>query len=105
MKNRLDKEYDVNLETLEEELKEPASYQINMHNDDFTPMEFVVSVLEKFFYMDRRKATAAMLEIHMKGQTVVGRFTKDVAETKVAEVIRYARTHDHPLMCSMQAAS
>jgi len=83
-------------------LKEPTMYQVIMHNDDFTPMEFVVTVLELFFSMDRTIATRTMYEVHTQGKAICGIFSKDVAETKVDQVINYARTHDHPLLCSLE---
>lgn len=82
------------------ELKEPAMYQVLMHNDDYTPMEFVVIVLEVFFNMERTTATRTMYEVHTSGKAVCGIFTKDIAETKVDQVMDYARMHDHPLRCS-----
>ena len=101
--------YEVNKENLaslviEEEVIEPALYQVSMHNDDFTPMEFVVSVLEKFFFMDRSKASDIMLEAHKQGKAICGVFTKDVAEMKISQVIQYARQYEHPLLCSMEVA-
>lgn len=85
------------------ELKVPALYQVIMHNDDFTPMEFVVAVLEAFFNMDRTKATQVMYEVHTTGNAVCGEYSKDVAETKVIQVMEYARTHQHPLLCRVEA--
>ena len=73
-------------------------------NDDYTPMEFVVEVLERFFSMSREKATQIMLHVHTRGKGVCGIYTRDVAETKVAQVNEYARTHQHPLLCAMEAA-
>jgi ATP-dependent Clp protease adaptor protein ClpS len=84
-------------------LKEPALYQIWMHNDDFTPMEFVVTILESFFGMDRVSATNVMFEVHTSGRAMCGVFSKDVAETKVDQVMEYARRHEHPLLCSVEA--
>lgn len=84
-------------------LKEPALYQVVMLNDDFTPMEFVVEVLELFFNMDRAKATQVMYEVHMSGKAVCGVFSKDVAETKVEQVVDFARRHEHPLLCNVEA--
>ncbi|MBA3660724.1 MAG: ATP-dependent Clp protease adapter ClpS [Gammaproteobacteria bacterium] len=83
---------------------EPQLYLILIHNDHYTPMEFVVALLEKFFNMDRVKATSTMLEAHMKGKAACGVFTKDVAETKITLTLSYARNHEHPLICSMEAA-
>lgn len=85
-------------------LKEPGLYQVVMYNDDFTTMEFVVEVLELFFNMDRAKATQVMYEVHISGKAICGVFSKDVAETKVEQVIDYARRHEHPLLCEVEAA-
>jgi len=85
------------------QLKQPALYQVLMHNDDFTPMEFVVVVLELFFGMERTVATRVMYEVHSTGKAVCGAFSKDVAETKVNQVMDYARMHEHPLLCSIEA--
>ncbi len=87
---------------VESPLKEPALYQIVMINDDFTPMEFVVIVLEAFFSMDRARATSVMYEVHTKGRAVCGIYSKDVAETKVDQVMEYARRHEHPLLCAAE---
>lgn len=84
-------------------LKEPALYRVIMHNDDFTPMEFVVAVLELFFHLERAAATKIMYEVHMTGQAVCGVYSKDVAETKAGQVTDYARRYEHPLMCSIEA--
>jgi ATP-dependent Clp protease adaptor protein ClpS len=83
-------------------LKEPSKYRVIMHNDDFTPMEFVVAVLEIFFSMERALATRIMYEIHMAGKAICGIYSKDVAETKADQVMEYARSHDHPLLCSVE---
>ena len=84
-------------------LKEPAMYKVVLHNDDYTPMEFVVTLLEKLFGLDREKATRIMLMIHTHGKGVCGIFTYEIAETKVAQVNEYAQRHQHPLLCSMEA--
>lgn len=84
-------------------LKQPAMYQVVMHNDDFTPMEFVVTILERFFSMDTTRAVNVMHQIHMTGRAVCGVFTRDVAETKVDQVVDYARRHEHPLLCEIEA--
>lgn len=83
-------------------LKRPPLYQVVLLNDDFTPMEFVVDVLERIFNMDRTTATRVMLEVHTKGKGICGVFTFEIAETKVAHVIAYARKHQHPLLCTME---
>lgn len=82
---------------------EPKLYQVVMLNDDFTPMEFVVSVLEKFFCMERSKATTVMLDVHTKGSAVCGLYTKEVAETKISQVSDYAKVQEYPLNCCMES--
>ena len=83
--------------------KEPPKYRVLLHNDDYTPMDFVVHVLEIFFHMDREKATQVMLHVHTQGVGLCGIFTRDVAETKVAQVNDFSRSHQHPLLCTMEA--
>ncbi|MET0052929.1 MAG: ATP-dependent Clp protease adapter ClpS [Candidatus Thiodiazotropha sp.] len=83
-------------------LKRPSMYKVIILNDDYTPMEFVVQVLETFFNMDREKATRVMLHVHTRGVGVCGVYTKDVAETKVSQVNDYSRGNQHPLMCTME---
>jgi ATP-dependent Clp protease adaptor protein ClpS len=85
-------------------LKKPPLYKVILLNDDYTPMEFVVHVLEHFFHMNREKATQVMLHVHTRGMGVCGLFTKDVAETKVAQVNDFARENQHPLLCTMEEA-
>lgn len=94
---------ELQVQTAKPQLKQPGMYQVVMHNDDFTPMEFVVAVLELFFNMDRTIATRTMYEVHTAGKAICGIFSKDVAETKVDQVMDYARMHEHPLMCSLEA--
>jgi ATP-dependent Clp protease adaptor protein ClpS len=84
--------------------KKPSLYQVIIHNDDFTPMEFVVEVLEKFFNKNHAAATEIMLNVHHKGQGICGVFPYDIAETKVATVSDYARRAEHPLKCTMEKA-
>lgn len=86
------------------ELKPPPKYKVLLLNDDFTPMDFVVQVLELFFHLSREKATQIMLHVHTRGVGVCGVFSRDVAETKVAQVKEFARRHQHPLMCTMEEA-
>lgn len=93
----------VRVQNAKPQLKEPSMYRVVMHNDDFTPMEFVVGVLESFFHMDRTKATKVMYDVHMLGKAVCGVFTKDIAATKTDQVIDYARENEHPLLCSVEA--
>ncbi|MEO6080349.1 MAG: ATP-dependent Clp protease adapter ClpS [Steroidobacteraceae bacterium] len=86
------------------EVKQPPLYRVVLLNDDYTPMEFVVEVLERFFRMDRDTATRVMLEVHVKGKGVCGVFTYEIAETKVAQVLSYSRDNQHPLMCTLEQA-
>ncbi|MGC4028059.1 MAG: ATP-dependent Clp protease adapter ClpS [Steroidobacteraceae bacterium] len=86
------------------EVRQPPLYNVVLLNDDYTPMEFVVDVLERYFRMDRNSATRVMLEVHTRGRGICGRFTCEIAETKVAQVMSYSREHQHPLMCTMEEA-
>jgi ATP-dependent Clp protease adaptor protein ClpS len=85
-------------------LKRPPMYKVVLLNDDYTPMEFVVEVLEKIFAMDRSRATQIMLHVHTRGKGICGVYTKDVAETKVEQVNAYSRQNQHPLLCVMEEA-
>ena len=80
----------------------PPLYKVLLLNDDYTPMEFVVHVLERFFGMSHAQAFELMLTVHKKGLAVVGVFSFEVAETKVAQVMDFARRHQHPLQCTME---
>ncbi|MFZ5484137.1 MAG: ATP-dependent Clp protease adapter ClpS [Pseudomonadota bacterium] len=80
----------------------PSLFKVLLLNDDFTPMEFVIEVLERFFAMDREKATRVMLKVHNEGVGLAGVYPKDIAETKVDQVIGHAREHQHPLQCVME---
>ena len=82
--------------------KKPSMYKVLMLNDDYTPMEFVIHVLERFFAKGHEEATRIMLHVHQHGVGVCGVFTYEVAETKVAQVIDSARRHQHPLQCTME---
>jgi ATP-dependent Clp protease adaptor protein ClpS len=86
------------------EVQRPPLYQVVLLNDDFTPMDFVVVVLETFFNMDRERATQIMLHVHTRGKGVCGVFTREVAETKVTQVNEFARAHQHPLLCTLEKA-
>jgi ATP-dependent Clp protease adaptor protein ClpS len=92
------------LEEARPKVKEPSMYKVFLLNDDFTPMEFVVTLLEQLFGMDREKATRVMLQVHSNGKGICGVYTYEIAETKVAQVSEYAQQHQHPLMCSMEEA-
>ena len=82
--------------------KRPPLYKVLLLNDDFTPMEFVVLVLERFFGLNHAQAFEIMLTVHKKGLAVVGVFSYEIAETKVAQVMDLARQHQHPLQCTME---
>lgn len=85
------------------QLKPPPRYKVVLLNDDYTPMEFVVEILECFFNMGREQATQVMLAVHTKGKGVCGIFTRDIAETKSAQVNQYARDNQHPLLSEIEA--
>ena len=93
---------DLALQEAKPKLKRPPLYKVMLLNDDYTPMEFVVQVLESFFRMDREKATRIMLHVHTRGVGVCGVFTREIAETKVAQVNDYSRANQHPLLCTME---
>ena len=94
----------LSVEEIKPALKRPPLYKVLLVNDDYTPMEFVVYVLETFFRMSREKATQVMLHVHTRGVGVCGLFTRDIAETKVSQVNECAREHHHPLLCTMEEA-
>ncbi|MFG0382482.1 ATP-dependent Clp protease adapter ClpS [Pseudomonas sp. zbq_18] len=83
-------------------LQAPPMYKVLMFNDDYTPMDFVVEVLEVFFGMNREQATKVMLTVHTEGKAVCGLFTRDIAETKAMQVNQYARDSQHPLLCEIE---
>jgi ATP-dependent Clp protease adaptor protein ClpS len=85
-------------------LQTPPLYKVIMINDDFTPMEFVVQVLQMFFYLSREQAVQIMLQVHQTGRGVAGIFPAEIAETKVAQVNAYARKNQHPLLTVMEKA-
>ncbi|WP_374408146.1 ATP-dependent Clp protease adapter ClpS [Pelagerythrobacter sp.] len=84
--------------------KKPSQYKVLMLNDDYTPMEFVVMVLKRFFRMDMEQATRVMLHVHQRGVGVCGIFPYEVAETKVNQVMDFARENQHPLQCTLEKA-
>ena len=86
----------------ETKTKKPSLYKVLLLNDDYTPMEFVILVLERFFGKDRDAATRIMLHVHQKGVGVCGVYTFEVAETKVTQVMEFSRSHQHPLQCTME---
>lgn len=92
------------LEEARPKTKAPPLYRVLLLNDDFTPMDFVVDILENFFSMDRVRATRVMLEVHTDGRGACGSFAYEIAETKVAQVNAYSRRNEHPLLCTMEEA-
>jgi ATP-dependent Clp protease adaptor protein ClpS len=92
----------VAVQPAEPQLKRPSLYRVVLMNDDYTPMEFVVHILEQFFAMNREKATQVMLAVHTQGKGVCGVYTKDIAETKAALVNDYSRENQHPLLCEVE---
>lgn len=84
-------------------VKKPPMYKVVMLNDDYTPMEFVVYALESFFAMGREQATKVMLQVHTEGKAVCGVYTRDIAETKAAQVNQCAKDNEHPLLCEIDA--
>jgi len=92
------------LQEAKPELKQPPLFKVVLMNDDYTPMEFVVEILESFFRMNREQATHVMLNVHTQGKGVCGIYTRDIAETKSAQVNQYARESQHPLMCEIEAS-
>ncbi|MCL4409820.1 ATP-dependent Clp protease adapter ClpS [Aliidiomarina haloalkalitolerans] len=89
-------------ETTDLKLQPPRMYQVMLNNDDFTPMDFVIEVLVRFFRLDQEAATEVMLQVHHRGKAVCGVYSAEIAETKVVQVNQYAREHQHPLLCTME---
>ncbi len=100
-KNQEEKENGLLLKT-RPKTKKPSMYKVLLLNDDYTPMEFVIHILERFFGMSRQEATDIMLHVHRRGVGLCGVFTYEVAETKVAQVMDYARSNEQPLQCTME---
>ena len=94
--------HDLAVEESRPKLAQPPLYRVVLINDDFTPMEFVVDILETVFSMERTRATQVMLEVHTKGKGICGVFSFEIAETKVAQVMGIAKQHQHPLLCTME---
>jgi len=92
------------VEAVRPKLAKPPLYQVVLLNDDYTPMHFVVEVLQVFFIMDYEKANQVMLHVHQRGKGVCGVFTREIAETKVAQVNQHSRESKHPLMCELEEA-
>ena len=101
---RTRREHELVTEEAEPKLKRPPLYQVVLLNDDYTPMEFVVLCLQRFFRMDMEQATRVMLHVHQRGVGVCGVFSYEVAETKVTQVSDFARQNQHPLQCTLEKA-
>jgi ATP-dependent Clp protease adaptor protein ClpS len=91
-------------EAVKQKLAPPPMYKVLLNNDDYTPMDFVVDVLIRFFNLDGEAAQQIMLTVHYEGRAVCGIYTAEIAETKVMQVSSYAKQHQHPLMCTMEQA-
>jgi ATP-dependent Clp protease adaptor protein ClpS len=92
------------LERQEQKLKPPSMFKVMLLNDDFTPMEFVIMVIQQYFNKDRETASQIMLKVHREGRGICGVFSRDVASTKVEQVVTHARQAGHPLQCVMEEA-
>ncbi|MGA8146075.1 MAG: ATP-dependent Clp protease adapter ClpS [Gallionellaceae bacterium] len=90
------------LEVEKSKSKPPKLYKVILLNDDYTTMDFVIEVLQRFFSMTRERATHVMLKVHQEGSAVCGIYPKDIAETKVAQVTEFAKQHQHPLRCELE---
>ena len=100
--NTINIDHDKHLEAVKKKVQPPPMYKVLLNNDDYTPMDFVIEVLLRFFHMDAEKANQLMLTVHYRGKAVRGIYTAQIAETKVMQVNQYARKNQHPLMCSME---
>lgn len=102
--NIVNVDHEKQLEAVKQRVEPPAMYKVLLNNDDYTPMDFVVEVLMRFFNLDPEKANQIMLTVHYRGKAVCGIYTAEIAETKVMQVNQYARKNQHPLLCSMEQA-
>jgi ATP-dependent Clp protease adaptor protein ClpS len=99
-----ERDHGVAVQTGRPEVKRPPLYSVILLNDDYTPMDFVVEVLIRFFALDVERATQIMLHVHTRGRGVCGVYSREVAESKVAQVNEYSRMNQHPLLCTMEKA-
>ena len=102
--NTIDIERLKDIDAAKKKAAPPPMYKVLLNNDDYTPMDFVIDVLMRFFNLDGEKAQQVMLTVHYHGRAVCGIYTAEIAETKVMQVSRYAKEHQHPLMCTMEQA-
>ena len=91
-------------EAQKQAVQPPSKYKVVLNNDDYTPMDFVVEILQLFFSMNMEKANQVMLAVHYEGKATCGIYSADIAETKVEQVNQYAKQHEHPLLCTMEEA-
>ncbi|AOH37005.1 ATP-dependent Clp protease adapter ClpS [Luteimonas sp. JM171] len=103
-KNEHERDHGVAVQTGRPEVARPPLYSVIILNDDYTPMDFVVEVLVRFFSLDVERATQIMLHVHTRGRGVCGVYSREVAESKVAQVNDYSRMNQHPLLCTMEKA-
>ena len=101
-KPEISENFDLAVEEARPRIKQPPLYRVVLINDDFTPMDFVVEILESVFGMERTRATQVMLEVHTKGKGICGVYNFEIAETKVAQVMGIAKQQQHPLLCTME---
>ena len=100
--NNINIDHEKQIDAVKKKLAPPPMYKVLLNNDDYTPMDFVVEVIIRFFNLDLEKANQIMLTVHYRGRAVCGIYTAEIAETKVMQVTQYAKKHQHPLMCSME---
>ena len=100
--NNINIDHEKQIEAVKKKLAPPPMYKVLLNNDDYTPMDFVVEVIIRFFNLDLEKANQIMLTVHYRGRAVCGIYAAEIAETKVMQVTQYAKKHQHPLMCSME---
>ncbi|MEN1925127.1 ATP-dependent Clp protease adapter ClpS [Luteimonas sp. MJ293] len=103
-KNEHERDHGVAVQADRPEVARPPLYSVMLLNDDYTPMDFVVEILVRFFALDVERATQVMLHVHTRGRGVCGVFSREVAESKVAQVNEYSRMNQHPLLCTMEKA-
>ena len=104
MSQQMDDDDTLLIERVKPKLKKPPLYKVVLINDDYTPMEFVVHILENIFSLNREQATQIMLHVHKLGKGVCGIYTKDIAETKMVQVNNFSRENKHPLLCEIEEA-
>lgn len=102
--HKLDHEHGLAVEEARPEVARPPMYQVILLNDDYTPMDFVVHILQSFFGFAYERAHEVMLNVHLRGRGICGLYTREVAETKVTQVNEFARSNHHPLLCTMEKA-